>query len=240
MAYDIAGNRAEASVQALIDKTPPTEPTITSNPSNWSAHDPVITFSSVDPTSGIEGYKIMVDGGAFTKAKSPATLSNLPDGEHTVTVRAFDLAGNFNEACITVRVDRTPPGPVILRINEGRNATGKQTVSLSISAPDNCSGPDKMCLSNDGSTYSDWEPFSPNKTWKLSSGAGGKTIYIKVKDAAGNEARPASATISYEPPKAGFSVPAAVPPIVGIIIAVLAGISIWHWSKKQKMENKQP
>ncbi|MEK3911830.1 S-layer homology domain-containing protein [Paenibacillus sp. FSL H7-0331] len=45
----------------------------------------------------------------------------------------------------------------------------------------------QMSFSNDEVTWSAWEPVAGTKPWTLSVGIGTKTVYMKLKDAAGNE-----------------------------------------------------
>lgn len=39
-----------------------------------------------------------------------------------------------------------------------------------------------MRFSNDGATWSAWEPYDPNKAWTLSGGAGTKTVYAQIRN----------------------------------------------------------
>ena len=44
-----------------------------------------------------------------------------------------------------------------------------------------------MHFSNDGTTWSGWEAYGPTKnSWPLSALDGLKTVYVQLKDAAGN------------------------------------------------------
>ncbi|WP_147433485.1 S-layer homology domain-containing protein [Paenibacillus ginsengarvi] len=45
----------------------------------------------------------------------------------------------------------------------------------------------QMSFSNDEVNWSEWEPVAATKTWTLSAGNGTKTVYMKLRDAAGNE-----------------------------------------------------
>lgn len=50
-----------------------------------------------------------------------------------------------------------------------------------------------MCFSNDGSTWSAWEPYVADKEWTLSSGNGEKTVHARIRN--GVTVREASDTI---------------------------------------------
>jgi hypothetical protein len=60
-----------------------------------------------------------------------------------------------------------------------------------------------MAFSNDGTFFSDWEPFNESKVWDLSKETGVKSVYFKLKDKAGNEASAVSSSIKYTIPTAG-------------------------------------
>lgn len=76
---------------------------------------------------------------------------------------------------------------------------------LDIQGDDNLSGPFQMRFSNDGKTWSDWEPFQgkAEKSWDLISYGGSddtaktaRTIWAQIKDRAGNISAPISAQIT--------------------------------------------
>jgi hypothetical protein len=75
-----------------------------------------------------------------------------------------------------------------------------------------------MCFSNDGAAFSAWEPFSPTANWSLPSGAGKKTVFVKVRDRAGNEAT-ASAVVEYAPALTVGGPPVALAAAVMLVIA---------------------
>jgi PKD repeat protein len=123
-----------------------------------------------------------------------------------------------NAAQVVIRFDKTPPTGT-LRIADGAARTAELVVGLSLQAQDALSGLAEMRFSNDGSTWSAWEPFASSKPgWDL-SGFGGnpdpgqKTVYAELRDRAGNVAR-LEAQIEYivaKPPTASFTVTPADP-----------------------------
>jgi len=230
-AYDLAGNFAEQTGQLYIDRTPPARFSPSAEPSGWTRADPVVSFETTDESSEIRGYYLKVDEDLFSKTKSPCPLPQLSDGRHIVTVRAVDNAGNHMDGTVEVSVDREAPVGVSVIINGGRETAGGRRVRLTVAAQDYHSGPAQMCFSPDGAFYSDWEPFSSARNWTLPPGGGEKTVYVRVRDAAGNEARAASATIVYKPPEAGPTAPISLFIALGMCLATAAGFFIWRRMK---------
>jgi hypothetical protein len=76
----------------------------------------------------------------------------------------------------------SPKGTVI--INGGDEYTNSIDVELTVSATDD-SLVVEMCFSNDGSTWSPWEPYGESTFWQLSKGDGRKTVYAQFKDDTG-------------------------------------------------------
>ncbi len=71
------------------------------NSPGTNMEQPIITFATTDGESGIDRYEVSVDGSPFTVQASgyQPTLSATPS--HTVTVRAYDMAGNVREQTVT-------------------------------------------------------------------------------------------------------------------------------------------
>ena len=76
------------------------------------AADPVtsstveIALRGSDETSGVARYENSIDGGPFTEMGIVSSFAYAyADGMHTVLVRAYDAAGNVEEATIRFRVD---------------------------------------------------------------------------------------------------------------------------------------
>lgn len=241
-AVDKAENYNERSLQIFIDKGPPAPFTAVAEPAGWTKLDPRLSFEAVDPVSGIDRYEVRVEGGAFEKRASPCTLDGLEDGEHNVTVRAYDRAGNYQDSKTKVQVDFAPPVQVSLRINNRAQGTTERRVMLVIGATDVTSGVDKMCFSEDGVTYGQWEPFTLQIGHDLVGGVGKKTVYMKVKDRAGNEAPVVTASIIYDPEygKQDNSIWVVLLVLVITAAAGAGGFMYWRRLKAQKAAMPPP
>lgn len=87
-------------------------------------------------------------------------------------------------------------------INSGSKSTGSKNVSLSISGSDSTSSVSEMIISeNSDFSGASWENFSTSKDYELSQGDGEKTIYMKLKDQAGNESDSISKKINLDEEK---------------------------------------
>ncbi|MFA6526675.1 MAG: C1 family peptidase [Candidatus Buchananbacteria bacterium] len=99
-----------------------------------------------------------------------------------------DSNGAIKKCILDTTTDVTPPTGAI-SINLGATSTATTAVTVYLSIFDAGSGMNagaKMQFSNDNVSWSIPEAFTPTKAWTLTSGAGIKTVYAKVADAAGN------------------------------------------------------
>jgi len=129
--------------------------------------------------------------------------------------------------------DTTPPsGTVKLYGSETKTSTA--SIILSLSATD-ASGLAQMRFSNDNTEFSQWQTYNSTVSWKLTEGAGEKTVYVQFKDNKGNIGY-AQATISLDiPTKTATPTPTSIPqtatgefPILAIaaIVVVIVVIAV--------------
>ena len=109
---DVAGNEEMVnSFEVKIDTTPPT----LSIPSPAAGTflptaDVEVTWTATDVTSGIDHFEVVIDGGIPIPVALPATATShnftgVPDGARTVTITAFDVAGNSVILSVDLTVD---------------------------------------------------------------------------------------------------------------------------------------
>jgi hypothetical protein len=168
-----------------------------------------LSASEPPPGTGIAGMAVGNSPGSldgwepFQNRVDPWSLVNGTggtdaDGNKTVWLRARDLAGNLAPAVSdSIFLDRLAPGPAALSINGGAGHTTDASVNLSITAvdPSPGSGLYAMQFSDDGARWSDWEPASASRAYRLSGPDGPKTVHLRLRDRAGNLADPVNATI---------------------------------------------
>ncbi len=119
VAIDAAGNRASSVTQIKIDRTPPSFSLVLPNaPGNpiTSSSLSIQVNQVTDPTSGLAGCSISLDGGASValSSESPYRLTGLEDGPHTVVASCSDNAGNVGSKTAEFTVNTnllSPQGP---------------------------------------------------------------------------------------------------------------------------------
>ena len=91
----------------MIDSTPPLIPIIQTSHKNIEPGEMVrFDFSGEDELSGIQkGFYVKFDDGIFLPVAPPLYMPFLSAGRHFVTIRAFDKAGNFNDAMVEIKVE---------------------------------------------------------------------------------------------------------------------------------------
>jgi len=127
-----------------------------------------------------------------------------------VTVRAGDSA-NYDET--TVDIVMFPPSLTTFTINNGALNTTSQTVTLNNTAT--CSAthstPTHYMASEDaGFSGASWQTYAPSPPFTLSAGYGVKTVYLKLKNDAG-ESAVVNDTIAYAAPTPPSPSPAPQP-----------------------------
>jgi len=130
------------------------------------------------------------DGAPWLRQESggwePALVGSNGDGEFAYAINGF--------------MDTIPPTGSVA-INNGKLRTSSRAVTLGLDAtdPSPSSGVDSMRLKNAGGSWTAWQPYIESKGWKLTRGAGKKTVYAQYRDAAGNVSASALDSITYRP-----------------------------------------
>ncbi|MFC1525987.1 Ig-like domain-containing protein [Candidatus Latescibacterota bacterium] len=151
--------------------------------------DPLVSFGRATPfdehtvLGSWEDTQVWVGSIVVTSATG--------DGDYTLRVdEAVSLTGNAQrlDETATFVIDTTPPEQLVLSIDGSADFTNTPGVALALGAADVTSDVTDMMISNDPSlTDAGWEPFVETKSWNLEEGDGAKTVYARVRDAAGNE-----------------------------------------------------
>jgi subtilisin-like proprotein convertase family protein len=173
----------------------PARPTLISPVTGSTDDDGVVTFAGAAPAntsvSIFDGTTSVASttagaGGAFSVA-----LAGVANGAHTFTAKATSTDGFGNvsamSAATTVTVDTVPPAGSVA-INKDAARTNRAAVTLTLAATDAApgSGVTQTRFSNDGKTFSAFEPFSTSTAWTLAGATNGtKTVWVQYADGAG-------------------------------------------------------
>jgi hypothetical protein len=158
------------------------------------------------------GQQVAPLGGVFTDT----AVTN--GHEYCYAVAVIDIDGDRSTlsapTCAVPKGDPLPPHGVIV-INDGAPTTASPDVTLTLWASDSvdpeaefpgsdlflpgadsASGVTDMLLSNNPDfSGASWEPYATSKAWTLDQTTGLAAVYVRYRDAAGNESDTYVATI---------------------------------------------
>ena len=197
-AVDKAGNYRDATTTFTVstkvaDTTPPS--LIISSPANGatvSDTHPTVTWTASD-ASGIAYYQIVRDGGNWVTLPSSqtsyTTQNALADGQHTMTVRAVDNAGNYKDATVVFTVstyvaDTTPPSLTITSPANGATIADKHA-TITWSASD-ASGIAYYDIMRDGGNWVQLPSSQTSYTTVDALAQGSHTVTVRAVDGVGN------------------------------------------------------
>ncbi|MFP2963733.1 adventurous gliding motility protein AgmC, partial [Myxococcus sp. 1LA] len=177
-ARDASGNidPTPATYAWAVDMTAPDTTIVSGPPATTTSPSATFDFSSNEsPVT----YQCSLDGAPFTTCTDPQTFTALPDGNHTLAVRAVDAAGNADPTPATYAwtVDATAPNTTI--VSGPAAVTNATTATFDFSSNES---PVTYQCSLDGA------PFvactDPQTYTGLSQG--NHTLAVRAVDAAGN------------------------------------------------------
>lgn len=177
------------------DSTAPTGAISIASDAVYSTSRSATVSLAASDTGGSGLYQMQVSNtslftGAAWEAYSTSKSWTLSDVQGTTTVyaRFRDSAGNVSStASDTIVLDTVNPvGAVIIDSND--RSTDSTSVSLSMTGTDATSGIDdiRLALTQAGLGSASWEAFTSTKAFNLPSGDGTKTVWLQLRDEAGN------------------------------------------------------
>lgn len=229
-AKDSVGNVATSanSVSMVFDNTNPvivSGPVIAANVMGgtsynitWSVTDAHTTLIDLDYYDGAV-WNSIASGVANSGTHSWAIPANTNITSPKLRLKATDSFGNTSQIEKTnFRIDSIAPTISSFAMASGVLLVNTPTVSVQVAATDVAGGAglyqmrlsEHVAYANDG-----WQSYSAtNGSYSLSMTPGSKTVYIWVKDAAGNVSNSLSSTISLEfgaPPTLSITGPSITP-----------------------------
>lgn len=189
-AYDTAGNYTDGSVnvEILTSNPDPFTPTLNvTSPTNNTT--PEVSFLATD-NEGIDYYEVKIDEGLFSVQTSPYLLPSLAAGNHTVTVRAYDIEGNYTDGSVNFTIDLTAPNVFTPSVSGG-TLTNDTTPTIAFSTSDTSGISHYSVKVDDGLFTQQTSPYTPT----LAEGV--HTVLVRAFDNAGNY-RDGSVTITID------------------------------------------
>ncbi len=213
-AWDRATNHTNPEPRGWFgyDTQPPSNPTSVDSgcaaPNNvWQndCNDPDFTWSGASDGNGIGvqdyHYYWGDDPSGTPDTYTSAAGFDPPAASGDVAVRYLRVAtrDQLNQesspaTLFVLRYDAAPP-TVTVTINDGAETANQVDVRLTLSAADEGSGVEEMCVSNNA-LCDDWRPYEEESIWTLPA-LDRRTlgVYVRVRDKAGNESALAADTI---------------------------------------------
>ncbi len=186
--YDMAGNVAKTEIMVTVDNTPPL--VIINAPAMGSYVKGTVLVSVTGNDANFDIMELYIDGSQvrnWTEWGSQYynwNTTSYVEGSHTIELRVYDLAGNFNSTAVTTTVDNTLPTASINTPMDESLVKGMVLISVT--------GDDDNFLSIelyvDGNLTATFDESGTNEfTWDTSAYSDGVyTIALKVHDKANN------------------------------------------------------
>jgi predicted GH43/DUF377 family glycosyl hydrolase len=199
------------------------------NSTNTTSVELGITAVDSEPSSGIAEMSFSENGVAWSawepfRATRKYDLA-AGDGAKTIYARLRDSAGNIGgTARDSIFLDTVAPVSLAITIAGGNACSTNLSVLVQSYAadPEPASGLSEMTFSEDGTTWSQWEAYSPTRKISLSPGEGMRALYAKVRDKAMNEAGPVGDTILVD---------TQAPKILSVHVSVIStSVAVVSWS----------
>ncbi|MCX7037904.1 MAG: hypothetical protein NT005_02035 [Spirochaetes bacterium] len=189
---DAAGNDVQTTDDIEYDATVPTVTGFIVNADAAATNQQTVnlTYTATDSGSGMAQMRFSNNGSSWSVweayAGSKTWTMSAGEGSKTVYGEFRDTAGNVRQKTDGITYDTTLPVVATFVINNDAANTSSSSVNLNIDVSDGGSGMSEMHFSNDGSTWSLWEPYATTKSWSLTAGMGPRTVYAQFTDVAGN------------------------------------------------------
>ncbi|MEM4729132.1 MAG: M6 family metalloprotease domain-containing protein [Thermoplasmata archaeon] len=213
-AVDLAGNEGAWGAESdgiTVDLSAPGNLSVSINGGSVLTADPrlLLQLAATDAVSGPWEMRFSMDARNWTNWIPFATEHEMTltpgDGERSVFFQVRDRVGNeASPVSATIILDTT--GPVVTRfeVSGGITIVNSTDLLLIVEAEDAISGVAFVRLSNDGSLWSDWMDYAAHGLpWSLEGGDGKKSVFVQVRDGAGNDGAPSvlEVTLDTTPPR---------------------------------------
>jgi hypothetical protein len=180
---DIAGNTASSSLTFVLDRTIATPTVALTVDSGISTSDRItnnVTTLNISTAAESVTREYSIDGGTWNSTYTPPAV----DGNHTVTVRDTDIAGNSASGSLSFTLDRSISTPTVsLATDSGSSAGDKITNNGTLIIGGIESG---AVVEYSATGTSGWSTTAPIAS------EGANTVFVRQTDVAGNVSSSAS------------------------------------------------
>jgi C1A family cysteine protease len=186
-AYDMAGNYETDEVSFTVDSIGPDLEILDPSDGTISSSTTIdVSWTGSDSGSGIDRFEIRMDQGFWLNVDTQTShqFTSVSQGDHVVSVRAYDSAGNIALESASFTVDTIAPSVSIVAPQDAELIT-QANVEASWSVTD-AGGVDHIELRVDGGA---WTNMNLGTSTMLSLGDGSHTLYVRAFDLAGNSAQ---------------------------------------------------
>ncbi|KAK3276892.1 hypothetical protein CYMTET_15065 [Cymbomonas tetramitiformis] len=159
----------EASVEFLLDRTPPTA-VIGTPTSPTSSVEIRFTGSDGARGSGLASATCMFDGTEIPQCNSPFERPEAGSGVHTFAVQLIDIAGNVGDFAgpVTITVDKDPPD-VTITDSSGGTSAGNRSAAFDLAVSDQGPAPSMLdqveCTLAQETAYGNLTSPAPLHSW---------------------------------------------------------------------------
>lgn len=221
-----------------IDRQPPEDfEIVVDPPGSPITRAPLLSFAATDALSGVDHYEISINGSEFATTSSPYQFDRIKGGNHEITVRAVDRAGNVKEAKVILNVIGVS-APTIVRPIEGDRIPF--LAPLEITATSTAVG--KIELVMDGKVFTTLDNSTgPDYTYRKLLSPKEHQLTAVFLNSDGIESEPTAVKFLVNPWAVylfGLTVPGFV--FYPVLLAVLAGLFLLarRWIKKVRVRVK--
>jgi hypothetical protein len=194
-----------AASSIVVDTIPPVA-SITSPINGATVAGTTSVLGTATDNVGVVNIQFYVDNQLMSStATSPFSFSwsttGVANGNHTLTVKAYDAANNVGTASVTVNVNNavvvdTIPPTVSITTPANGSVVNPRSQQISVSATDNV-GVTQVTIYIDGTLKATLTTAPYNYTWNTRRVSSGQhTITAKAWDAAGNVGQAAPVTVT--------------------------------------------
>ena len=187
-----ASNVAEtaSSATTFTIQVPPAVSSFAINNGAASTTSRTVTLNNVctgNPTQYMASESSSFSGAAWqTYATAPSFTLSAGNGTKTVYLKVKGATGESAARSDTITLSEAAPTITSFGINNGAASTTSRTVTLN----NVCTGNPTQYMASESASFSGaaWQPYSASPSFTLSSGSAQKTVYLKVRSAAGESA----------------------------------------------------